>query len=532
MQRFLVPLALGLMVAAPAQAQLFAAIAPEARTGQIGGPDVTLFVTAINNTEQTLTQCEPVAEFFEGLTYQTVDVTNQLTGTANTPVDLTPGGIQGFVIALPTDQVQVGRLVARVECVEENSVRQFALGATINIVDDALADIIAIGQTPSADGVVRIAEAGGTEVFAVAGINIGETANVDVRVRGTDYMPPVGKFSVCETGGDGACLEPPTSQLNIDFANEEVRTFSVFTQVGPESGVAFLPDLQRVRLVFEATVGGWEVGAASAAYTAPAPEQGPQTTLSGLYSVYYSTPYLEDSQIIDQGFIGILGDEVVAWGARANLFQGPSSREWIMGGTPVGTSTNTETGELANTGHFLVSNFDTGFQEAGVNFTIDPQRGFTGEIAPSDVIPGLDPTAQAVTVRAAYQGFLSNTETPYDQLIGNWDIVSGSVVIGEMEVRADQSLAGEFFAGNVANCFFGGDLNPSTDVENLFHIEWRFNSSLVGCADFFNGDTFNGMASVGTDIRPVSGGFPMIAFLYDDAGNDRSALSILLAKRN
>lgn len=532
MQRFLVSLALGLMFAAPAHAQLFAAIAPEARSGQIGGPDVTLFVTAINNTEQTLTQCQPVAEFFEGLTYQTVDVTNQLTGIANTPVELAPGAIQGFVIALPTDQVQLGRLVARVECVEENSVRQFALGATINIVDDALADIIAIGQTPSADGVVRIPEPGGIEVFAVAGINIGVTANVNVVVRGTDYMPPVGKFTVCETGEDGNCLQTPTNQLNIDFASDDVRTFSVFTEIGPGSGVAFLPDLQRVRLVFEDTAGGWEVGAASAAYTAPAPAPGPDTTLSGLYAVYYSTPYLEDSQTIDQGFIGILDGEVVGWGASASLFQGPGNREWILGGLPFEQSANLETGELTSTGHFVVTNFDTGFQEAGVDLRIDPLRGFTGQIAPSDVVPGLSPTGQTVTARAAYQGFLSNTETPFDQLVGNWDIVSGNVVIGEMEVRADESLAGEFFAGNVANCVFGGDLNPSADVANLFHIEWRFNSSLTGCANFFNGDTFNGMAFVGTDIRPISTGFPMVAFLYDDVGNDRSALSILLAKRN
>ena len=529
MHRLLCAALLAASALGSASAQLFAAIAPEARSAQIGGPDVTLFVTAINNTDETLTQCQPVAEFFEGLTFQTVDSANQLTGSANTPVTLNPRQTQGFVIALPTTQVQLGRLVARVECAELNSVRQFAIGATINIVERDLADIIAIGQTPSADGVVRIPEPGGTEVFAVAGVNIGAAANVDVTARGTDYMPSVSRFSVCETGKDGACLQPPSQAVNVDFGSGEVRTFSVFSQAGPDAGVPFMPDLQRVRLVFEDTEGGWEVGAASAALTAPAPQTPTNSNRAGIYAAYYSRPD-GDTVRIDQGFVLIDDFRALSWGARPSIFGGHSG-EWLLGGM-WNTSINQETGTYSYNGQFLTTGFDRGFSQADFATDVDAGRGFTGEIGPSNERPDLAPASETVNVRAAYDGFLSNAPTPYEDMVGDWHIISGSSIIGELEVRENATMSGRFTTGTISNCFFVGDFVQSSNIENMFQLEMRFQTSAVGCASFFNGEAYRGLAFVGTDARPVPVDAPMIAFLYDEIGPERSALSLLLAKRN
>lgn len=504
--------------AAPAGAQLFAAIAPEARTGQIGGSAVTLFVSAINNTDERLTGCRPVAEHFQGVSYQSVDTGNNLTGTADTPVTIEPGQTQGFVIAIDTATSQLGRVVARVECNERNSVRNYALGASVSIVDRSLADIIAIGVTPSGDGVIRIPEAGGAQAFATAAINIGTPSDIRVYPEGIGYTEPVAAFTVCETGDDGQCLDPPAAFVDTRFETDELRTFTVFVYAGPESGIGFLPDLQRVRLRFEAIDGEWEVGAASAAYTAPAPEGA--SGAHGIYAAYFQEPYSPGSDVhrLDKGLVAIWPDgRFMAWGNQGDLWGGGSG-EWVMGGQG-----ELDGDSLTVPKALVAENGDSNLLYASSELAIEPRASAIGTFAPTGGATG--------DIRAAYHGFLTQTEIGLSELLGGWDIVSNNRVIGSMTVRSDYTLSGQFTVGSLSNCYFGGTLTQPSETENFFDIQMRFQSSLVGCDRTFNGQEFWGLATILTDARPVARDFPMGAFILDDAGSVRSGWSLLFVKR-
>src|SRR5262245_55129722 len=93
---------LTLSSAAPAHAQLAAAVLPSARSVQVG-QSVTAFATIINTSETLATGCriEPSRPFAGEFRFQTTDpLTNAVTGTRDMPVDIPPGGAQTFVIGL------------------------------------------------------------------------------------------------------------------------------------------------------------------------------------------------------------------------------------------------------------------------------------------------------------------------------------------------------------------------------------------------------------------------------------------------
>ena len=87
---------------------LVAAILPSSRSVQVGTP-ATAYATMINAGPGTASSCRPalLTSIPADFVFQTTDqATNQVTGTANTPVTIPAGAAQNFVIALtPTGPI-------------------------------------------------------------------------------------------------------------------------------------------------------------------------------------------------------------------------------------------------------------------------------------------------------------------------------------------------------------------------------------------------------------------------------------------
>ena len=95
---------------------LLAAVLPSSRSVQVGTV-ATAFATVINRGHNVATACRiaPFSGVAASFHYQTTDPnTNQITGTADTPVDIASGGFQSFIIAFiptqtlaPTDSLMI-----------------------------------------------------------------------------------------------------------------------------------------------------------------------------------------------------------------------------------------------------------------------------------------------------------------------------------------------------------------------------------------------------------------------------------------
>ncbi len=258
------------MVAAPAEAQLFAAVLPTARSVQVGEP-ATAFATIINSGSSPATGCtiSPFTSVPATFLYQTTDpATNALTGTPNTPVDIAAGGSQSFLIAFtPTAQiprqpvppfeernyvlVALTFVCTNTDPAPVSTANRLTLSATPN----PQPDLVAVIATTTGDGIVNIPSAG-TGAFAVAVTNIGADTPTAVGARIAVTGPGVGGdpyrgVFVCQTDPmTAACVTPlGDAQLPLTIATGETMTFSVFLQ-GTGLNFAFDPAVDRTGVTF------------------------------------------------------------------------------------------------------------------------------------------------------------------------------------------------------------------------------------------------------------------------------------------
>ncbi len=255
---------------------LFSAILPASRAG-VPGQLLGVFANIANTTNQTGTNCRPVAPniFLSttpmGFNYQTTSPDNALVGTPNTPVSIPPGGVQNFVLQVQrTEMVDAGVLGFRFTCdnLADAPFYPEANGWILRRTYPRPADVIAIGATLPGPppGVVDVTA--GTSVFAVAGVNIGESATVFAVPRAT--RPGGVALSVCETDDQGVCLSPPAASATVaTFAEVELHFFSVFVDpLGPP--IPFDPARTRLFLEFrQGSPTGIIVGATSVAVQRP-----------------------------------------------------------------------------------------------------------------------------------------------------------------------------------------------------------------------------------------------------------------------
>lgn len=232
---------------------LNAAVLPSSRSVPVSQP-ATAFASIIN-TGGDATGCgitpssTPIipATFL----YQTTDANNNLTGTANTPVDIVAGATQNYLIAItPSGAFDPTDLAFEFDCADTepaavvSGLNTLLISASVGPV----LDIVALSATINNDGYVDIPGDSGTGVFAVAAVNIGFTGDVTVSSVLSDGALPV-TVTLCETDGTGACLAAPTDTVTTAIDTNATASFSAF--VTGTANVADDPAANRITVQFE-----------------------------------------------------------------------------------------------------------------------------------------------------------------------------------------------------------------------------------------------------------------------------------------
>jgi hypothetical protein len=234
---------------------LVASILPISRSVQTAGT-ATVFATIINTRADSALRCSisPISLLPIASLYQTTNrFTNQLTGLPNQPVDIAPGDFQTFFIAItatvpfaPSDIALSFGCANRGSAVIIPGVNTMLLSAS----DSPVPDIVALGLTPSGDGIVNIPGSNGTGIFSVATSNVGGAGGAITASADTGGVSlPVNLF-VCRTDpGTGACLPPGLqASVTVTINPGQTPTFAVFAQGA--GTIPFSPGANRVFLRF------------------------------------------------------------------------------------------------------------------------------------------------------------------------------------------------------------------------------------------------------------------------------------------
>jgi hypothetical protein len=213
----------------PSAAALAASILPSSRSVQVGAP-ATAFATIINAGPGTATGCTlaPLTALPATFTYQTTDPGNLPTGAPNTPIDLPVGVAQGFVFAfIPTAPIAPTDVQLSFDCANTAPASSIPGVNTLLLVASAspVPDIIALGDTPSHDGILRLASAG---AFGVATVNVGASGLITVTPDTGSASLPM-SLAVCQTNpATAACLAPPAPSVTTQIDANATPTFSLF----------------------------------------------------------------------------------------------------------------------------------------------------------------------------------------------------------------------------------------------------------------------------------------------------------------
>ncbi len=250
---------------------LVASLLPISRAVATGGT-ATVFATIINSGADEATGCTitPVSQLPITSLYQTTNrFTNELTGTPNTPANIAVGDFQTFLIAITVNGAfSPNDISFSFGCANRPSATVIAGVNTmlLSASDVPGPDIVALGATPSLDGIVNIPGASGTGILGVATSNVGAGASIIVTPdTGTAVLPVT--LLVCETTGSptGACVSQLGSSVPTTMNAGATQTFAVFA-VGTGTGtVAFDPAVNRLFLRFRNAANNHEVGATSGA---------------------------------------------------------------------------------------------------------------------------------------------------------------------------------------------------------------------------------------------------------------------------
>jgi hypothetical protein len=214
---------------------LLAAVLPSSRSVQVGAV-ATAFATVINRGHNLATACSiaPFSGVAASFHYQTTDPnTNQITGSADTPVDIASRGFQSFIIAfIPTQTLAPTDSLIIFQCTNTDS-------APINIGLNTLLlsasaipvpDIVALAATATHDGIVNISGATGAGAFAVATVNVGASGSIIASADTGNAALPVNIF-LCQTEpSTGQCISAIGSSVVTTINADATPTFGIFVQ--------------------------------------------------------------------------------------------------------------------------------------------------------------------------------------------------------------------------------------------------------------------------------------------------------------
>ena len=250
----------------PSLVPIVAAVLPASRSVQIGNP-ATAFATIINAGGESATACSiaPLTGVPADFDHQTTDpLTNALTGTPNTPVDIAAGASQSFLLVFtPSAEIAPTDVQLTFDCANSNpapvtvGLNTLLLSASSTPVPD----IVALAATPTGDGIVDVPGASGANAFAVASVNVGVGGNVMATLDTGAASLPLNLF-ICETDLQGACLSPPAASVMTTINALATPTFTII--VNGDGTVPFDPANNRIFVRFQ-DAGGVTRGSTSVA---------------------------------------------------------------------------------------------------------------------------------------------------------------------------------------------------------------------------------------------------------------------------
>lgn len=268
----------------PPAGRIVAATLPGARSGYVGGPVLTAYMTVISRATTPAQDCRIAAAGGApfAFSYQVLDGSNQPTGPADPRFDLGNGQSMSFVLVMAPQTATSASGYAfqpQIACDNADLASIPGVNTVLVSIDNApVPDILSIGATVSGDGVVRIPSSGNRISFmSAAAVNIGAgdgsagagEATVTVSVDTGAAILPV-TLEVCETNASGSCTTPRgQASLSTVFSGSTARTFAVFVRANEGANVPFDPANARVYLRFTDATGTLR-SVTSAAIAAPA----------------------------------------------------------------------------------------------------------------------------------------------------------------------------------------------------------------------------------------------------------------------
>ena len=233
---------------------LLAAVLPNARTVSFGAP-ATAFATALNISGRPLTGCGPSIPGVLPGTFgfrPTNPSTNLPSGPEGQLVNIPTGGSASFVFSFTANQVFSSRtfpIVLRCGNAVASRTTAGVITFTLGVSDFSPPDVIAIAQTLSQDGIVKLPGAGGTTPFVAAAINIGGDRSIVVRPEISGIDLPL-TLSICESNAQAQCLASPTPSVTVEFPRNAAKTFTIYVEIPAGSPVPFDPAINRIALKF------------------------------------------------------------------------------------------------------------------------------------------------------------------------------------------------------------------------------------------------------------------------------------------
>ena len=239
-----------------ADTAVVASVLPNSRSVQVDTP-ATLFATILNAGAEAGANCRIEADpaVSGSFSFQATDPnSNSPVGSPDEPVDLAVGGFQTFVVTLTPDAVVQPLDVALGFVCDNAAAAGTIVGVntfTFSASTPPVPDVVALGATPSADGVVEVPFDTSINAFSVASVNLGSGEQLEITAELSD--PSIAAtISLCETDPlTSVCINPtvPTAGAVTTVVNSAATpTFGIF--VTSTGDVPFDPANSRIFVRF------------------------------------------------------------------------------------------------------------------------------------------------------------------------------------------------------------------------------------------------------------------------------------------
>jgi len=443
---------------------LVTAVLPTSRS-TVFGKGVTVFATVINTSGRPLHGCSVRAEAdgsgFVTLNYQLTDpTTNAVVGVPDPLFALDAGASQSLVLSLSSlDAMEATQVRPTVDCVDPagpDDVSTSTDGLNTILFSDgpqATPDVIALVASPSNDGVLRI-QGAGSNAFAVAVSNVGSGDTITASIDTGDIALPV-TASICQTGIDGQCLQPPAATTSLALPTNGTASFGVF--VTADGQIPFYPARARVFVRFSDSL---EVvrGATSVAVS-NTPAVSAALPRGGIF----------EGNTISTG----VGIKSGTKNSGVLLLAEDGEAQWVNDAGDVVSGSLSIAPDLSLSGSVLYQNF--GLEQ----FTSDDLQGviaqrawFGAEVVSNQTLLPT-PMPSRLSMAGSYLANLYERGSSLDRVSGAWNLRSAS---GDLIGMANFTSSGTYSA-TISGCQFSGQIGL---IDTRYGI-YRMNASFSNC---------------------------------------------------